>query len=112
MSLLDEHAFAANKPQVDARLFYLNHDYSEIQVCLSHAVFDDVSGRILFAELSNAYLQYKNVIKSDLVMRELQYRDYVTHERNLLNRQIEQDIRILAGFSAGFRVIICSKICL
>jgi Condensation domain/Phosphopantetheine attachment site len=90
--MLDEYSFAENKPSLDARLFYLNKNYCEIQLCLSHSVFDDVSGDILFAELSNAYLQYKNGIKSDLVLREYQYKDYVTHERNVLNRHISQDV--------------------
>jgi len=95
---LENYTFNKREPMLAARLFYLDEHTSELQICLPHTAFDDVSENILFAELSNAYLQYTNDIKPGFVLKNLQYKDYVLHERNHLNRHLEQDIQFWQAY--------------
>lgn len=80
-------------PLIEVKLFYLEHDISELQISASHMSFDDASEEIFFTELSNAYLHYKNGYSFFSIQGYPQYKDYIAFERNNLNQNLERDIQ-------------------
>lgn len=74
------------------RLFHLPRDMSEIQISVSHILFDDASESIFFADLSAAYVHYLKYACMPSLMKYDQYQDYVAYERDHLNRYLNEDI--------------------
>ena len=56
--LVNHTEWADKSPMITLKLFRLKQDYSELQVCVHHYLFDDLSENVFFAELSSAYLHY------------------------------------------------------
>ncbi len=91
-SLLLLKKWKKNKPQIILKLFHLNKEMTEVQVCIPHIVFDDTSIDVLFSELSFAYLNYKNNICESYNNEDTSYKSFVIEERGSLNQFLDRDI--------------------
>ncbi len=90
--LIGHKTWQKNLPLIVVKLFHLNNAKSELQICVPHIVFDDISEEILFSELSTAYLHYKNDSRSIPLDRYAQFKDYVSYERDHSNQDLERDM--------------------
>lgn len=79
-----------NSPLFVAKIFYLNDQEAELQICVPHIIFDEISVQVFFSELSKYYLNYIN--KSDNHTDITQYREYIFYERDQIDKLIDRDI--------------------
>lgn len=91
--LINKPLWQKNTPLIAVKLFYLNNEITELQISVSHMGFDDASEEVLFADLSTAYLHIKNGMELPAVIKHPQYKDYILHEKNNLNQNLERDIQ-------------------
>ncbi len=90
--ILNRPIWHKNTKPMAVRLFYLPREVSEIQISVSHILFDDASESIFFADLSAAYLHYLKYACMPGLVKHEQYHDYVAYERDNLNRYLNEDI--------------------
>jgi len=80
-------------PLIAASLFYLEDNVSELQVSLSHVVFDRISIDVIFSDLSKYYSEYQSGIKSDDRPEAVfQFQDYIIDERKQVEKNLNRDI--------------------
>jgi acyl carrier protein len=92
--LTNKNLWRKDLPLLEARLFHLENELSELQISVSHMSFDDLSGEILLADLSNVYLHYQTGGQYTLLPHErMQYEDYIFYERSYLNKNLSRDIK-------------------
>jgi amino acid adenylation domain-containing protein len=88
--LLDYHPWPKNHALIRARLFHLGNNHTELQLCMSHFIADDISPEIVFSDLSKFYLALHN--PSDILPRDTTYRDYIFIERSHMQQHIDRDL--------------------
>lgn len=88
------HKYSAS---IAARLFHLKNEVSELQISVPHFLFDDASEQVLFNDLSTAYLECNNGLPHS-PNKHAQFKDYVIHERNHLNQNLERDINFWENY--------------
>lgn len=98
--LIKHRMWRKNRPLIMAKLYHLQGNMTELQICVSHITFDDASEDVLFNELSYAYLHYKNGEKLPDTKEHAQFSDYVTHEQNELNKHLEKDLEFWEKYLA------------
>jgi len=76
---------------IRVNLFQLANQKSEVQVCLPHIICDNVAIKIIFSELSAAYLHFKNNAEP-LHHRIFNYKDYIFYEKKLTNETWKEKI--------------------
>lgn len=93
-TLLKHYPWKSNKVLIIAEVFYLGENSSELQISAPHIIFDDASIDILFAELSQAYLLYKNNLGQSITkkIQPYEYVKYTLYENKHLNQQLDRDI--------------------
>lgn len=91
MDELLNHDWRRNKPLFVVKAFHLK-EMTELQISISHYLFDDASEDILFADLSRAYCYYSQNKHSLPIQEPIQYKNYIMYENAYLNQQIERDI--------------------
>lgn len=84
------YAWSKDSPLLMAKLFYLDDETTELQICLSHFISDEISLDILFSDLSNSYLEYFS--HKEEVKQEYQYKNYIYYEQQNLNVNLTRDI--------------------
>jgi len=75
---------------LQARIFYLKNDCSELQISVSHTVADAISAHTILSELSNFYGDYKNKIPVNVEIEEFQREDFIAAERNDVNQNLNK----------------------
>jgi len=91
--LKTHHHWQKGRPLLEARLFRLADGQSEIQLAISHMAGDEFSPEIIFKDLSQHYLDYKNNKKIDAPSREsISYFDYALEERDNLDLILKRDM--------------------
>jgi len=98
-----------NKPLIAVKLFLLQENISELQISVSHVVFDDASEDILFNELSQAYLYYQKNQSLPSLVHDIQYNNYVHYEQNKLNQQLQRDINFWQAYLQDTNLITIAK---
>ncbi|KTD55584.1 non-ribosomal peptide synthetase [Legionella santicrucis] len=93
--------WSKNAPLILARLFYLNKQESELQICMPHLISDNASVDILFNDLSKFYLQKLKEIEHPTTSRtnellsaievDRQFKKYILTEQQLLESSLEKD---------------------
>jgi acyl transferase domain-containing protein len=86
------NSWEKGSPLVFAKLFYLENELSELQVCIPHIVIDEWSCRTLMSELSHYYVNYKNNLTNCPESALYSYRDYILDEREQIKNNIRRDI--------------------
>ena len=89
--LMFYYPWRQNAPLLQARLFFLDNDSSELQLAMPHIIADDVCVDILFSELSKFYLLYDQESSLDKVRIDKQYREYLISEDYYSHAYIERD---------------------
>jgi len=82
-----------NSPLIIARLFFLQKDVTELQICMPHIISDDISPEILFSDLSKFYLLYFKQPDINTIKTDTHYKEYVLHEQYNLQTNFDRDIR-------------------
>lgn len=72
------------------RLYYLDKDTSEVQICMPHILSDDICENILFSELSRFYMLPEGQV--DKVSYPVQYKDYALHQQARFDRNLAKNI--------------------
>jgi amino acid adenylation domain-containing protein len=90
--LINFHSWSKNTPLLLAKLFHLQDDLTEIQICIPHIISDDVSLEILLSDLSKFYLSYNKHSAIEQVEADTQYRDYILNEQYYWQTHIDRDI--------------------
>lgn len=76
-------------PLIKARLFYLNQQESELQICMPHLITDQACIDILFADLSKFYQQKQDINK---IETDTHFKKYILTEQQLLKNALDKDI--------------------
>jgi acyl carrier protein len=86
------YSWPKNSPMIVGKLFYLKGDVTELQIGLPHVVCDDISPDILFAELSQFYL---NAAETNLknIKTDEQYKNYIFKEQQHFHAYMGRDIQ-------------------
>lgn len=74
--------------KIGIRLFYLDNETSEIQLCLSHIISDDLSPDILLSDLSHFYNSEDNLVQ----LPDASYRNYLLEEQHSIKKHLHRDI--------------------
>ncbi|WP_298627740.1 non-ribosomal peptide synthetase [uncultured Legionella sp.] len=88
--LINYSPWPSNTPQIIIRLFLLNDDSSELQLCIPHIISDDLSPDILLHDLSKFYNSNSKPNKN--VAQDRSYRDYLLDEQVYLKKHLNRDI--------------------
>ena len=83
-------------PLLIAKLFTLDEGVYELQICVPHIIFDEVSLLIFYDELTRYYRSYKN--KENVLTNITPYKNYIGYERNYINKHIHRDIHFWTGY--------------
>ena len=86
--LMNYSLWPKNAPQIIIRLFYLNENCSELQLCIPHIISDDLVPDILLYDLSQFYSAKKISNK----IQDHSYRDYILDEQIHLKKYLNRDI--------------------
>lgn len=89
--LIKHYPWRPDQPAFIARLYYVDENISEVQICMPHILSDDFSADIAFKDLSEFYLEYFTTQRGK--QKKLpQYPEYVHYEHNHINRNFDRDI--------------------
>ena len=89
--LINFHHWPKDSPLIMAKLFHLQEDSAELQICMPHLISDDASIDILFADLSKFYLLYNNQLNLDEIKTDTHYKEYVFTERHSLEISLDKN---------------------
>lgn len=78
-------------PLFFVRLFQLQNNCSELQICMSHMIADDASPDILFADLSKYYLQFDKALPLTELETDTLYKEYIQEEQHYYRTHLERD---------------------
>ncbi|WP_065235440.1 amino acid adenylation domain-containing protein [Legionella brunensis] len=87
--LITSYPWPKGSPQIILRLFHLKDDFTELQICFPHIIFDDVSPEILLSDLSEFYVSGKKIKKSK---RDIAYRTYLFDEQSYIQKHLDRDM--------------------
>ena len=79
-------------PLLIARLFYMNNEVTELQLCMPHIISDDISLNVLLSDLSKFYLLYNQHFDLKSIDADRHYREYVFNEQYYFQKYIARDI--------------------
>lgn len=101
--LIFQQEWNKNKPNMIAKLFYIDEHLSELQVALPHMFADEISLNIIFKELSEYYLLFekKDFHEADahiFVKPEEHYKHYTLKELNKSSSDFTQDVQFWAKY--------------
>jgi amino acid adenylation domain-containing protein len=80
-----------NAPMIAAKLFYLQHDQVELQICMSHLIGDENSFAIFFHDLSNAYLYYAHHTILNAKESLQSFKSYVLEQNDIMAKYADID---------------------
>ena len=89
--LIDFYPWPKESPLIIAKLFHLNNDEVELQICLPHIVSDDFSPQILLSELSQFYLLYNRQPDTKAIKADNNYKKYIFNEQYDMQQNIDRD---------------------
>lgn len=78
-----------NKPLLIAKLFHLNNDQIEIQICMPHLISDQKSLDLFFQHLSHTYLFYARNTKTEILLDTKPFETYARHEYNCIKSSLQ-----------------------
>lgn len=96
-------------PLLVAKLFYLDEETSELQICISHLISDEVSSEILFSDLSTFYVRYLNKLNLDINVEKNSYLTYTLAERNHHHAKAKQSIVFWSNYLKDATSIMFTK---
>lgn len=91
-NLLDFYPWKKNRPMLIARVFKIEKDTYDLQICMPHHVCDEASVAILFSDLSQLYLLHKRHRTPYKFTNNLQFIHYIAKEQALLSKNLEENI--------------------
>jgi amino acid adenylation domain-containing protein len=103
--LIHFHSWPKNAPLLLAKLFHLQDEFIEIQICIPHIISDDVSLEILLSDLSRFYLSYNKQSAIEQVKADTQYRDYILNEQYYWQAHIDRDISFWENYLKDARLL-------
>lgn len=90
--LIYYHPWHSNAPLLLARLFYLQDETFELQLCMPHIISDEVSLDILIADLNWFYQRATPQFSLDSVPVNKHYREYIFDEESYSQIHLDRDI--------------------
>lgn len=90
-NLCYEKTWRENRPWISVDLYVLKHEQTEIQICMSQLIADEVSMDILFRELSNAYLFFTHQSHAYVLDSFQSYQHYIQQQQYCLSQQANTD---------------------
>lgn len=81
-----------NTANIMAKLYCLDEETSELQICLPHIISDEQSTEIIFDELSRFYLLYTVKPASELCVVDEHFKDYVIREKHYFKQHLDRDL--------------------
>ena len=96
--LLHCNYWPKNKPLLKVKLFNLQNEITELQICMPHIIADDISIGILLAELSDFYLHHNdkaNQVKSNT---DKDYKNYIYNEQQYFREYLDRDINFWGDY--------------
>lgn len=88
--MINHSPWPKNTPKIIIRLFHLNNEISELQLCIPHIISDDLSPDILLADLSKFYSSDHK--SNDHQIQDRAYRTYLLDEQFYLKQHLNRDI--------------------
>jgi len=88
----EKHEWEKGFPLIAAKAFLLDNNITELQLCLSHLISDEISPEILFGELSDYYINH-NIQNTEIRPSPIQFKDYIYHEKQVFNSKMMTDIK-------------------
>lgn len=92
------HHWRKNSPLIVVKLFFLNNDETELQICLNHIIADEASTSILFSRLSDLYLLLQQKLPLPHVNTHSQYRYYIEQEWQSIHANLKRDIKFWKSY--------------
>ncbi|MDI1351981.1 MAG: amino acid adenylation domain-containing protein, partial [bacterium] len=94
--LINFHPWPKNKPQLVARLFYLDEHCCELQIAIPHIISDELSLEIILMDLSYFYVSAQEIGSS--FKKDLTYRDYIWGEQHYMEHYLKRDVLFWDGY--------------
>ena len=79
-------------PSIVAKLFHLQDDEIELQICMPHIVSDYTSVDVLFDDLSRFYLLHKCQVDYEHGLSQKQFQEFLASEQYDLDESLDRDI--------------------
>ncbi|NNM59116.1 MAG: amino acid adenylation domain-containing protein [Legionellales bacterium] len=90
--LTKHYPWDKNTPLLIAKLFYLENEICELQICMPHIISDEVSLDILFTDLSQFYLFYHKRSVTLQRKESKPFKDYILNEQHYFQQYLDRDI--------------------
>lgn len=107
--LINTSIWQKKSPLIAVKLYLLKNDISELQISVSHMVFDDASEKIVLSDLSTAYLHFKHGNQLPAINKYAQYKDYIFYEKKHLNQDLETDIQFWQNYLHDSQLVALPK---
>lgn len=88
--LMNHYPWPNHAPPIKIRLFYLNGDQSEVQLCIPHIISDDLCPEIVLKDLSMLYQNTEE--SSNTLLCDRSYRQYLFKEQSHFNTHLMRNI--------------------
>jgi amino acid adenylation domain-containing protein len=90
--LANVYPWPKNTALLSAKLYHLQENISELQICMPHLISDYDSLDILFADLSKFYLLYKEHSVDDELKIDTGYKEYTFNMQDNLQKHLDTDV--------------------
>lgn len=92
VQLANHYPWKENSPSLIAKLFYLENESSELQLCMPHIIADEISLEILFKDLSQFYLAYNKQSAMVASKETKPFKYYIFNEQQYYKQHLDRDI--------------------